>query len=261
MKYPSNNMSSFLTWLASELSTRMQEKLSLVKISPTAILDYVDFSEASFRSLHQSFPKARLYAQPGFPRTILDPLKNCFGKGVPKHDSLPANPDRIPIQAETIDLCWASAWQFSYDQDWHQILGEWRRVMKTGSLLMFSYLGPDTAQELRKTDLLSGVLGVDMHDMGDALSRANFSEPVMDMEYLTLTYENSVLFFSDLSALNLLKPGIGIDEFSRTIEPLKTGDGNWRLTLEVVYGHAWAFGAREKGVTTIRPEDIKIKSK
>lgn len=262
MKNPKNSLpSSFLNWLASELSTRMREKLSLVKISPMTILDYVDFSEDSFRALHESFPKAHLSAQPGFSRTIIDVVQNLFGKGVPKHDSLEPDPDRIPLPDSKIDLLWASAWQFAHNQEWQGILHEWRRVMKVGGLLMFSYLGPDTAQELRKTELLSGVLGVDMHDMGDALSKAYFSDPVMDMEFLTLTYDSPALFYGDLQSLNLLKPEVSLSDFSQSIEVLKGEDGIWRMTLEVVYGHAWAFEARPKGVATIRPEDIKIKSK
>ena len=261
MKNHTSYQPSFLNWLASELSTRMREKLSLVKISPTTILDYVDFSEDSFRALHESFPKAHLVAQPGFSRTIIDVVQNLFGRGMPKHDSLPPNPDIIPLSEGVIDLLWASAWQFAHNQEWQITLHEWRRVMKVGGLLMFSYLGPDTAQELRKTELLSGVLGVDMHDMGDALSKAYFSDPVMDMEFLTLTYESPSVFYEDLQALNLLKPEVTLSSFSQSIEVIKGEDGIWRMTLEVVYGHSWAFEARPKGVATIRPEDIKIKSK
>jgi len=29
-----------------------------------------------------------------------------------------------------------------------------------------------------------------MHDIGDMLSHSGFAEPVMDMEYLTLTYDD-----------------------------------------------------------------------
>jgi malonyl-CoA O-methyltransferase len=73
-----------------------------------------------------------------------------------------------------------------------------------------------------------------MHDMGDALLSERFSDPVMDMEYLTLDYENSSLLLADISALNL-----------RDSTPIKASEMNvlpQKLTLEVVYGHAWVIG-------------------
>jgi malonyl-CoA O-methyltransferase len=73
-----------------------------------------------------------------------------------------------------------------------------------------------------------------MHDMGDALLGERFSDPVMDMEYLHLDYESDDLLLTDANALKLLHP--------RPSEALKKGFLPQKLTLEVVYGHAWAIG-------------------
>jgi malonyl-CoA O-methyltransferase len=74
----------------------------------------------------------------------------------------------------------------------------------------------------------------DMHDMGDALLAERFSDPVMDMEYLTLDYEKSELLLADVSALKLMHLAPHAAP-AMNVLPKK-------LTLEVVYGHAWAIG-------------------
>ena len=66
--------------------------------------------------------------------------------------------------------------------------------MNANGCLMFTTLGPDTFQELKKA--WSGVNHyahvnefADMHDVGDCLMAEHFLEPVMDMELLSVHYE------------------------------------------------------------------------
>lgn len=73
-----------------------------------------------------------------------------------------------------------------------------------------------------------------MHDMGDALLGERFSDPVMDMEFLNLGYESDVLLLADAGALKLIE--------SAPTNTLEKGLLPQKLTLEVVYGHAWAIG-------------------
>jgi malonyl-CoA O-methyltransferase len=56
----------------------------------------------------------------------------------------------------------------------------------------------------------------------------------MDMEYLTLDYEKPELLVADIEAMNL---GVVVDAGS--LDPSLLPQ---KLTLEVVYGHAWALG-------------------
>ena len=70
--------------------------------------------------------------------------------------------------------------------------------------------------------------------MGDALLGERFSDPVMDMEFLHLDYASDVLLLADAQALKLLQ-----------IAPIKAPEKGLltqKMTLEVVYGHAWAIG-------------------
>ena len=59
---------------------------------------------------------------------------------------------------------------------------------------MFTTFGPDTLKELAQASAeppgVSPVHAfIDMHDLGDALIASGLSDPVMEMEYLTLTYD------------------------------------------------------------------------
>ena len=73
-----------------------------------------------------------------------------------------------------------------------------------------------------------------MHDMGDAVLSEGFSEPVMDMEYVHLEYESDALLVSDSIALQLMTQAPQMQ--------VATPELPKKMTLEVVYGHAWAIG-------------------
>ena len=71
---------------------------------------------------------------------------------------------------------------------------------------MFTTFGPDTLKELRAA--FAGVDAhthvnrfVDMHDIGDMLVHAGFADPVMDMEYVTLTYADVRALMRELKAI------------------------------------------------------------
>ena len=123
--------------------------------------------------------------------------------------------------------------------DPRHFLQECWRVLKEGGLISFSYLGPDTGKELRALEAgtlkLKNLLSPwDMHDMGDALLGERFSDPVMDMEILGLDYDSDALLLADAKALNLLASN---DQNGAQCTQLPK-----KLSLEVVYGHAWALG-------------------
>ncbi len=88
-----------------------------------------------------------------------------------------------------------------------------------------------------------------MHDIGDALMRAALAEPVMDMDYMTLTYQDVFTLMRDLKVLgahNLSSgraPGLTgkrrLQAMCAAYEHYRRPDGLLPATYEVVYGHAW----------------------
>src|SRR3954468_1003767 len=94
-----------------------------------------------------------------------------------------------------------------------------------------------------------------MHDLGDALLRSGFAEPVMDTERLTVTYADSKTLIAELrntASTNVAlgrRPGLmdraAAKRFEDSLSTAKK-DGLYPVTLEVVYGHAWTVESSRK---------------
>jgi malonyl-CoA O-methyltransferase len=163
-------------------------------------------------------------------------------------------------------MVFSNLWIHSLDQPKWVVQEAWR-VLREGGLFSFSYLGPDTGKELRamQCDAMDGsslatLPGAwDMHDLGDALVESRFSDPVMDMEYLYLEYESDALYLQDALALGLVSA-----QQAQVISADKTVKLPQKMTLEVVYGHAWVVGkhlsATKDTLAFISPDQIKRKN-
>jgi malonyl-CoA O-methyltransferase len=88
-----------------------------------------------------------------------------------------------------------------------------------------------------------------MHDIGDALVRARFADPVMDADRLTLTYDDVQGLMRDLKTLGARN---ATDARPRALAgrarlaaladayEIHRRDGRLPASYEVLYGHAWA---------------------
>lgn len=135
------------------------------------------------------------------------------------------------------------------------LIAQWQSLLQPKGFLMFSCLGPDTLRELRTLYAAQGWppashAFTDMHDWGDMLVHAGFSEPVMDMERIELTFATPERLLQELRELgrNLHPqrfPGLrGRQWHAQLLVQLgqlvtTDGDGQLRLTFEIVYGHAF----------------------
>ena len=91
-----------------------------------------------------------------------------------------------------------------------------------------------------------------MHDLGDALVRAGFSDPVIDAQVLTITYDNFDKLAQDLrhsgsanatDARNRGLTGRTAGERLRAACLAQAGpDGRFPITIEAVFAVAWASG-------------------
>jgi len=133
------------------------------------------------------------------------------------------------------------------------VLVEVRRVLRGQGVFLFTTLGPDTLNELRSS--WAAVADhdhvhpfIDMHDIGDALIRAGFVEPVMDVERLTLTYEDVRTLMQDLRSIGARNASserprglLGPRRLAAVVQAYERfrRDGRLPATYEVVYGTAW----------------------
>jgi malonyl-CoA O-methyltransferase len=194
------------------------------------------------------------------------------GRGAPKPSSaiaLPINAP-LPVSTESQAMVWSPLWLHAV-ADPGQYMAEWLRVLKPEGGVFFSCFGPDTARELQG---LAQTLGepfpdfADMHDLGDLMSKQGFSDPVMEMEKLTLTYSSPAKLLEDWRALcgnhlesrqKGLKTPRQLAVATRQLEALRNPEtGRIPLTLELVYGHAWKVERKTKtDIATVKISDIK----
>jgi malonyl-CoA O-methyltransferase len=168
-----------------------------------------------------------------------------------------ADVERLPIASGAVSLVWSNL-TLQWLNDLPRAFAEMHRALAPGGLVMFSTFGPDTLKELKRayegTDRHAHVNRfIDMHDIGDMLVAAGYSDPVMDMEPFTLTYENVRALMRDLKAIgahNVMhgRPaGLSGKSMLKTVEhnyEAYRRDGRLPATFEVIYGHAWKREAR-----------------
>ena len=242
--------------LQREVGARMLERLDYVRQRPAMLLDAGCGTGFATTDLQKRYPAAtvcaldlafamveRARARGGWGRRL-------FGRGV---RAICGDIESLPLRAQSFDLVWSNL-ALQWVNEPARVLGEFRRVMAPGGLLMFSTFGPDTLKELRASyaglDRHTHVNRfIDLHDLGDMLVHAGFADPVMDMEYLTLTYADVRALMRDLKAIGAHNvtagrpPGMSaratLAAVERNYERWRR-DGRLPATFEVVYGHAWA---------------------
>lgn len=168
---------------------------------------------------------------------------------------LQADAAQLPLVDGSVDLVFANM-LLPWSIDPAGFLNEVRRVLRKEGLFAFSALGPDSLRELRdawaEVDADEHVNAFpDMHDIGDLVVRAGLSDPVVDVDYLTVAYRSSDALFRDLTnagARNCLERRrrtlTGKQRFAHMRAALQSrfGDDGLPLRLELVFGHAWGSG-------------------
>jgi malonyl-CoA O-methyltransferase len=189
---------------------------------------------------------------------VLHLLKSLVG--ITKQSLVCADIEALPIANSSVNLVWSNlAIQWCNDLD--AALQQFHRVLQPEGLLMFSTFGPDTLRELRVatgaangSEYTSVSRFIDMHDIGDALVRAGFNAPVLDVERFILTYDDVKSVMRDLKSIGahnatdgrargLLGRGF-FAKLEAEYEQFRL-DGKLPATFEVVYGHAWRAKDKE----------------
>ena len=247
--------------------TEMLSRLDLVAMQPTRILDAGCGTGHASAALMKKYPKAELVSLDlalGMLRktqsvnaSLANRIKRVFGQA--QQNLLCADIEQLPLADASVDMIFSNlAIQWCNDLD--AAFAGIHRVLRTDGLLTFSTLGPDTLKELRaasKTDAarVSVSRFFDMHDIGDALVRAGFSAPVLDVERVVLTYENAIDVMRDLKAIGAHNAADGRGRGLQGRNFLKKITANYEqfrredklpATFEVVYGHAWKPVSRPK---------------
>ena len=246
--------------LQCEIGIRLLRHLDPIRIDPARILDIGCGTGLFFEEIRKRYPAAALYGVDlALPMLERAARRASWMERVVRrrHPRLAcADAERLPIATGSVPFVFSNL-----TLQWTRpevVFAEAARVIPTGGLLLFSTFGPDTLKEMRAA--FAGVDGhdhvnrfVDMHDLGDALVHAGFSDPVMEMEVITLEYSCVEAVARDLKAIGAHNslPGRprGLSGRRRWREVIaryekERRNGALPATYEVIYGHAWKAAPR-----------------
>jgi malonyl-CoA O-methyltransferase len=282
-------------FLQREVCDRLFERLQYIKLNPVNALDMGAGTGYSTEKLRAAYPQGHTIAldcahgmlefarhkllppvpPQSFAGRLLTKLKPAAA-ALPRTSFVCGDAENLPLAAESVDLIVSSL-----TIQWCDPLAVAReayRVLKPNGCFMFTTFGPDTLKELRTAfkavdDKPHVNQFLDMHDVGDQLLSAGFTDPVMDQEIITLTYTALKPLLKELKAIGAhnMMPGRAQGLLSKTAwgtlqtayEAFRRDDIGNRLpaTYEVVYGQAWKPEiAKQKtvdGVQAISLPDFK----
>jgi malonyl-CoA O-methyltransferase len=233
----------------------MAERLPVIKLQPRRLLQWSAFLGGSDAALKAIYPEAEQVRVEPTPEL----LERSLAAG--KRGWLQAMLRRRPVQTlapsaisgtASVDLVWANMGLHA-DADIPRTLAQWHDALAVDGFLMFSCFGPDSFIELKKIYAAQGwgrpaTEWWDMHDLGDLLIEAGFADPVMDQDRISLTWADAESLLKDLQALGGNAAPERFDgcrgkawraSLLEALEGLRDSDGRLRLSLELVYGHAF----------------------
>jgi len=244
--------------LQNEVCQRMLARLDYIKLAPATVLDAGSGTGNAITGLLARYPRSHVVAldialnMARRARERRPWWRSLFDRGGPRLAAVCGDIEQLPLASGRADLVWSNL-AIQWIDEPRQAFAEMHRVLAPGGLVLFSSFGPDTLKELRTAfqdvDRRTHVHRfIDMHDVGDRLVACGFADPVMDMEVVTLTYDDVRGLMRDLKAIGarnatLSRPaGLAgkslLAGVARNYEAFRR-EGKLPATFEVVYGHAW----------------------
>ena len=191
-----------------EITRRFHEQLEVLRIAPESILDCSAAAASLGRHLQLRYPRARLAVSVETALPRLDSMQltswRWWKRGVQR---VCADCESLPLPTSSISLATSNLCLHRYPRP-DSVVAEFARVLEPGGTLMATTFGPDTLKELRAAwtavDDYPHVHGFpDMHDLGDALTRAGLCDVVVHTETMVCHYPDAATLVRDLKALGV----------------------------------------------------------
>lgn len=234
------------------VSQQLQERLGLLAIQPTRVLDLGCRTGYQLDALQQMYPDAQIVGcdlaaqKPGsLPRSWPSWLR----KRPQSPERLVCDPHELPFGAATFDLIVSNLF-LPWSHSPHRVFEEAERILKPGGAFMFTTAGPDTLMEYRTAwasiDTFVHSFGlIDMHDIGDSLMAAGFAAPVLDRDVLQVDYPSVSALQKELRSLGASniaggrRMGLMAPSVLGSLDSVSETNSRFVVTLELVHGHGW----------------------
>jgi malonyl-CoA O-methyltransferase len=239
--------------LQAQVRAELISRLEGVSLAPKVVLDLGAGTGVASAQLKQRYPKAQVIAADIAPGMLAAARRRSrFWRPI---KCVVADAAQLPLADHSVDLVFSSL-MYQWCEEPDGAFAEAQRVLRPGGLLLFSSFGPDTLRELREAwatvdaDVHVNAF-IDMHDLGSALQRAGFAEPVLDVDRHVLRYADAKSLMRELKAIGAhnvnagrLRALTGPRRLARMMDAYERlrGPRGLPATYEVVYAAAWGAG-------------------
>jgi malonyl-CoA O-methyltransferase len=238
--------------LQNVIGERLLERLDLVKIDPKTILDLGSATGVYSTALQKRYKSASVIGADIAWNMGAYALKQR--KWFAKQRYICADAEALPFKDKSFDLVFSNLMLY-WVNDPDKLFYEMQRILKPGGLIVFTTFGPDTLKEMRQSwaevdNQVHVNRFMDMHDVGDSLSKSGFEGVVMDNENITLNYDQLADLHQDLKKLGEVNINNGRHtglmgkarwkSYLDAYQQFTTAEGELPASWEVIYGHAWS---------------------
>lgn len=247
--------------LQREIGNRLLERLDYIHFQPQRILDVGAGTGICSYQLAEQYKESEVFIL-DFATAMLQQARQKRSwrqRWSSRYQYLTGDAASLPLADNSVDMIFSNL-ALQWCEDLTQVFAEFRRVLKPDGMLLFSTFGPDTLKELnacwQQVDTYRHVNNfIDLHEVGDALMKSGFSDPVMDMEMITVTYPDVMEIMRDLKQIGAhnvnqerakgLTGKQAIKKLSAAYE-LYRNNNVLPVSHEVIYGHAWISGNKDE---------------
>lgn len=233
--------------VAREIFRRLEARLDYLSVKPEVVVDLGCGTAESLSILKRRYRTAMLVGVDLSMNMLLHrKRRGLFSK---KHPLLQADAQCLPLKDNSVDILLASM-LLPQCGDLESVFLEINRVLKPGGAMLFASLGPDSMKSIM--DVMKAVdhrnvrqVFADMHDLGDMMAAAGLAQPVLDVEYLDVSYRSVDAMLSELRACGAVntvtarRRGLMSPKKYREITDALVESQVVGLSLELVSGHAW----------------------
>ena len=259
--------------LQARVAGELLERLAVFAFAPGVVLDLGAGTGRVARELKRRYRRALVIALDLAPGMLREARR--YQQWWRRFERVCGDALRLPLADASVDVVFSSL-MLQWCEPLDTALAECRRVLKPDGFFAFSTFGPDTLHELRgawaSADGYNHVNHfVDVHEVGDALVRAGFMEPVLDVDRVEVGYPDALSLMRDLKAIGAHNVTAGrpralagrarLKRMQDAYEAFRRDD-RLPATYEVIYGASWGAAGRRTapaiaGEARIAPGSIR----
>ena len=251
-------------WLHREIGRRLVEHLDPLRLAPTRVVEWWAGPGGATAPLAARFPESEIVrvepgagwiagresASRGWWRRLASPRRARAVRPVP--DDPATDAALAPAQLVVSNMALHAVF------DVPALFARWNALLDVEGVVAFACLGPGTLGELRALYAEERWPSptpafTDMHDLGDMLVEAGFSDPVLDQETVTLTWADPAAALAELRGLGGnaspqrfagLRTSRFRDALVAALARRADATGRIALSFEVAYGHGFKAAPR-----------------